>query len=162
MCQYKKSVSASFSSIQMFLGQKDPVQSWSVQNGHCKVETNRKVRRWIGDVNFEGGYSWPWFCQFQKQRRTEKVAWIKQDESSPKYLSQNEVKYVSSDVTISISFRHPDRFVFLKALNAKYSPFSPHFSLSRFSSDFKKKPKMNFPFHGAIPHLFHSNILPIN
>lgn len=28
--------------MQMFLGQKDPVQSWLVQNGQCKVETNRK------------------------------------------------------------------------------------------------------------------------
>ena len=26
--------------MQMFLGQKDPVQSWPVQNGQCKVETN--------------------------------------------------------------------------------------------------------------------------
>ena len=28
--------------MQMFLGQKDPMQSWPVQNGQCKVETNRQ------------------------------------------------------------------------------------------------------------------------
>ena len=40
MCQCKKTIGASFSSMQMFLGQKDPMQSWPVQNGQCKVETN--------------------------------------------------------------------------------------------------------------------------
>ena len=41
MFQYKMTMSANFSSMQMFLRQKDPVQSWPVQIGQCKVETNR-------------------------------------------------------------------------------------------------------------------------
>ena len=41
MFQYKMTMSANFSSMQMFLRQKDPVQSWPVQIGQCKVETNQ-------------------------------------------------------------------------------------------------------------------------
>ena len=29
--------------MQLFLGQKDPMQSWPVQNGQCKVETNPQI-----------------------------------------------------------------------------------------------------------------------
>ena len=43
--------------------------------------------------------------------------------------------------------------------NRDWPPWPPILaSMANLSTHFKKKPKINFPFHGAIPHLFHSNI----
>ena len=38
--------------MQMFLGQRDPVQSWPVQNGQCKVETNRENLNFLFSFSF--------------------------------------------------------------------------------------------------------------